>query len=175
MSIGHYQLCATLVLFDFTKSLLLTPPFGGRCMKVRRSSARQDPSDPSRAEDGLSPSEVVREQMEALRRGDLSRCYEFASENNKRATGPLAKFAAMLCDSPYYSSMIQCSRWELAASLRINEARHVVRVRVYPAGGATAAFSVVAPCLDFDFALSREAGELWRTDSVMPVSRKPPE
>lgn len=173
MGAWQYQLYAVVTLFDVTKSLLLTPSVGGRCLSLRCSSARQDYSDPSRAEDGLPPSEVVREQMEALRQGDLSRCYEFASENNKRATGPLAKFSAMLCNSPYYSTMIHCSRWELAASLRINESRHVVRVRVYPAGGATAAFSVVAPCLDFDFALSREAGEFWRTDSVIPVSRNP--
>lgn len=54
----------------------------------------------------LSPHDVVRIQLEALRSNDdqdrgVATAFRFASPNNKRNTGPLPRFAAMLKNGPY--------------------------------------------------------------------------
>ena len=58
----------------------------------------------------LSPGQVVRIQLEALRNNDLDGqgielCYRFASPANKASTGPLPRFARML-ESGMYSVML---------------------------------------------------------------------
>lgn len=55
---------------------------------------------------GLSPEQVVRVQLEALRRNDvddlgIAVAFRFASPDNKRVTGPLPRFARMIKDGPY--------------------------------------------------------------------------
>jgi hypothetical protein len=54
----------------------------------------------------LSPAEVVRIQLEALRANDagdsgIEIAFRFASPDNKRSTGPLSRFAAMIKQDPY--------------------------------------------------------------------------
>lgn len=54
----------------------------------------------------LSPADVVRIQLEALRSGGagdegIATCFAFASPRNKRATGPLNRFARMIREGPY--------------------------------------------------------------------------
>ena len=54
----------------------------------------------------LTPAEVVRIQLEALRRNDASDrgiavAFRFASPSNKRSTGPLPRFASMIKAGPY--------------------------------------------------------------------------
>lgn len=66
----------------------------------------------------LSPAEVVRIQLEALRANDatdrgIAVCFRFASPANKRATGPLARFARMIKDGPY-ALMLRYRSAELA-------------------------------------------------------------
>lgn len=67
---------------------------------------------PPQADDGphphpsLTPAEIVRIQIEALRANDaadrgIAIAYRFASPDNRRSTGPLARFAAMIKREPY--------------------------------------------------------------------------
>ena len=54
----------------------------------------------------LTPQQVVRAQLEALRRNDrddrgIEVAFRFASPQNKRNTGPLPRFARMIKDGPY--------------------------------------------------------------------------
>ena len=67
---------------------------------------------PPQADDGphphpsLAPADVVRIQLEALRDNDaadsgIAIAYRFASPDNRRSTGPLARFAAMIKREPY--------------------------------------------------------------------------
>ena len=54
----------------------------------------------------LRPDEVVRIQLEALRRNDaedrgIAVAFRFASPENRRSTGPLARFASMIRNGPY--------------------------------------------------------------------------
>ena len=94
----------------------------------------------------LSPEAVVKAQMEALKNGDLP---SYSTE----ATRP----------------MVYCSRWTFSASLRVSDDRHLVRVRVYPAGSSSAVFAGVVPFLDYDFRLRK--GENWQTEAVRPVEK----
>jgi hypothetical protein len=74
---------------------------------VVAASAAGDPlSDGLQPEPGLGPTEVVRIQLEALRRNDtgdrgIAVAFRFASPGNKRSTGPLPRFAAMIKQGPY--------------------------------------------------------------------------
>lgn len=57
-------------------------------------------------DDSLTPDEVVRVQLEALRGngpGDqgIAICFRFASPSNKRNTGPLPRFISMMKDGVY--------------------------------------------------------------------------
>lgn len=54
----------------------------------------------------LAPEQVVRIQLEALRRnsagdGGIAVAFRFASPGNRRNTGPLTRFARMIKDGPY--------------------------------------------------------------------------
>src|SRR4051812_23089651 len=69
------------------------------------------PDGPSPSPD-LSPRQVVRIQLDALRRNDvpapdagIATTFRFASRANRQATGPLRRFAEML-RNPLYAPMI---------------------------------------------------------------------
>lgn len=53
----------------------------------------------------LSPSDVVRIQVEALRTSRIDIAFRFASPQNKAYTGPLSRFTEML-NSPTYVAML---------------------------------------------------------------------
>lgn len=71
------------------------------------AQGQDDPlSDGPRPSPGLSPEQVVRVQLEALRRNNaddlgIAVAFRFASPDNKRSTGPLPRFARMIKDGPY--------------------------------------------------------------------------
>ncbi len=71
-----------------------------------------DPGSPNARSDGpapvpaLSPGEVVRIQLEALRRGEgrnggFEIAFRFASPANRARTGPLPRFIGMIRNGPY--------------------------------------------------------------------------
>lgn len=66
-----------------------------------RGEASEDapPSVPSKTK---GPESVVEAQLQALRQGDFSTVFAFASPSNKAATGPLERFAQMIVYSPAF-------------------------------------------------------------------------
>jgi hypothetical protein len=112
----------------------------------------------------LSPGEVVRLQLDALRRnGELGRdagiatAFRFASTANRAATGPLERFAEMLKNS-LYRPMLDHASAEFGP---VQSEGDVARVQVVLFGrkGEVAAY---------DFTLSRdEETACWLTDGVM--------
>ena len=74
---------------------------------VQEAAGSADPlSDELVPSPGLSPGEVVRIQLEALRHNDphnrgIEVAFRFASPSNRANTGPLARFVAMIRSGPY--------------------------------------------------------------------------
>lgn len=116
----------------------------------------------------LSPEQVVRIQLHALRHNDsqnrgIEVAFRFASPENRLSTGPLARFISMIRQGPY-SLMLA---YENAAYHPVEVVEHRARQRVTLLGAGVA--------VDYDFYLSRQAdGEwagCWMTDAVVA---KPP-
>ncbi len=81
-------------------SLNLTP------LNENLPSSALEPSDSLQPSPKLQPHEVVKIQVEALREnGVLNRgieiTYRFASPDNRKSTGPLARFTLMIKQGPY--------------------------------------------------------------------------
>ncbi len=112
----------------------------------------------------LTPREVVRIQLDALRRNDdpspdsgIATAFRFASGANRAATGPLGRFARML-RNPLYRPMIDHASAEFGP---VHVDGDVARLQVVLFGGAG---QVAA----YDFTLSRDiATGCWLTDGVM--------
>lgn len=65
----------------------------------------------------LTPVEVVEAQLDALKRGDVKTCFEFASPNNKRATGPWqVKASYTTCCSVLLDLTFACARTRFSHS-----------------------------------------------------------
>ncbi len=117
---------------------------------------------------GLTPAEVVRIQLEALRENGtddrgIAVAFRFASPGNKRSTGPLPRFAAMIKEGPY------------ALMLRFTDADYApVQVRGrFAAQRVTLAAPGQVP-VSYVFYLSRQdtdgpLKECWMTDGVNVV------
>ncbi len=111
----------------------------------------------------LSPRQVVRIQLEALRRngelGDdvgIAITFRFASEANRRATGPLAKFARML-RNPLYLPMLDHSSTAIGPT-HVDGRVARLQVVLFGRAGEVAAY---------DFTLCRdERTDCWMTDAV---------
>ena len=112
---------------------------------------------------GLSPGEVIRIQIEALRHNDgedrgIAVAFRFASPANRRQTGPLPRFVRMIRQGPY------------ALMLDFREARYgkvevreeVARQRVTLTGARSR--------VSYWFYLSRQSkapfADCWMTDAV---------
>ena len=121
-------------------------------------------SGPTSPSPGLSPRQVVQAQLHALRHNDvptpdagIATTFRFASEANRRATGPLERFAKML-RNPLYAPMIGHLSAEFGP---VQQEGAVARVQVvlFGRGGEVVAY---------DFTLSRdESTGSWMTDGVM--------
>ena len=113
---------------------------------------------------GLSPREVVEIQLEALRHNDVADrgievCFRFASPANRRATGPLARFAQMIKRGPYALMLAFEAIAFDALAQRGDQA--VQRVTLVGHGDA----------ITYVFRLSRQHGGpcagCWMTDAVL--------
>ena len=146
---------AALVVATFTVAML-----AGR---------RSDP-DPSPE---WSPAEVIRLQVEALQHNDtphpdagIATAYRFASPGNRAATGPLARFAAMV-HGPTYRDLLNASQVDFGR-IRVEGDRAVQEVTVIRPDGRRATFA---------FGLSRQAdgpwAGCWMTDAVVPGLQAP--
>lgn len=123
-----------------------------------------DPDVPDSPRASLSPSEVVRIQVEALRANDerddgIAVAFRFASPANKQQTGPLSRFAQMIRSDPYRLML----EHDKAVYAPIEVVERVARQRVTLFGPRRT--------LTFVFFLSRQpAGrwkDCWMTDAVV--------
>jgi hypothetical protein len=113
----------------------------------------------------LTPRQVVHIQLNALRRNDelcpdggIAIAFRFASEANRRVTGPLERFAGML-RNPLYGPMIEHVSAEFGPT-HVDGSVARVQVVLFGRGGEVAAY---------DFTLSKDDDtRCWLTDSVMP-------
>ncbi len=118
----------------------------------------------------LAPAEVVRIQVEALRKNSLSNdgielTYRFASPNNTRSTGPLDRFVDMVRSAPY-DRLLNHRRAEYSPmAVSGNQAQQIVVI--IDAEGNEAGYVWV---------LARQTEGLledcWMTDAVIPAERE---
>lgn len=121
----------------------------------------------------LVPSEVTRIQLEALRTnapGDegIALTYRFASPDNRRTTGPLPRFVAMV-KSPPYDRLLNHRHVDFGP-VEIVDGKAYQAIVVIDADGGRAGFIWI---------MSRQgAGEFedcWMTDAVISTDEKPPQ
>ena len=118
----------------------------------------------------LKPTEVVRIQVEALRKNGYTNdgielTYRFASPDNKRYTGPLDRFIDMVRSAPY-DRLLNHRRAEYSPiAISGNQAQQLV-VIIDADGNETG----------YVWVLSRQAEgeykECWMTDAVIPAERE---
>jgi len=131
---------------------------------VALPATTQPGPDPS---PGLSPQQVVKIQMEAMKGNDatdagIAVVFKFASPANQQMTGPLERFAKMV-RAPAYLPMLNCKSVEYGwPEVRGGRAR--VLVKVVGGGGEVALYW---------FVLSRQDEgaykDCWMTDGVIRV------
>lgn len=124
-------------------------------------------SDRIRPGPRMSPEQVVRAQLAALRSNDpedrgIQVAFRFASPDNKRSTGPLPRFARMLKDGPY--ALMLRYRSASYAEARVEGGVAAQPVTLIGSGEA----------VTFVFYLSRQSEEgplkdCWMTDGVAIV------
>ena len=118
----------------------------------------------------LTPEDVVRIQMGALRHNDVPKpdagieiTFRFASPRNKAMTGPLPRFAAMV-RNPIYGPMINHRRASFE-NLQIKGDQAEIDVILETEDGKT---------FGYRFLLTRQHGNpfegSWMTDSVAPIN-----
>ena len=78
----------------------------GLALAVPQAAAQVSPPSAVAPHPGLEPQDVVRIQLEALRGNaaddsGIAVAFSFASPDNRRNTGPLARFAHMIKKGPY--------------------------------------------------------------------------
>ena len=117
----------------------------------------------------LEPSDVVRIQVEALRKNSvlnkgIELTYRFASPGNKRYTGPLDRFIEMVRSAPYDRLLNHISAQYGPVAISGKEAQQMVII--IDADGEEVAFIWV---------LSQQTHgafkDCWMTDSVIPAER----
>ncbi len=115
----------------------------------------------------LNPSEVIRIQVEALRNNSLldegiELTYRFASPGNKRVTGPLVRFTAMVRSAPY--DRLLNHRSARYGPLAVSDGQAYQRVMITDSQGEEIAYHWV---------MSRQSEgqfkDCWMTDAVIPV------
>ena len=121
----------------------------------------------------LTPEEVVRLQVEALQRNDeprpdagIATAFRFASPGNRRATGPLERFAAMV-KGPVYGDMLGFESAEYGV-MRVEGDLAAQRVTLVQSDGRR---------VRYVFGLSKQTGGdcagCWMTDSVVREADPP--
>jgi hypothetical protein len=141
------------------------------------ATAEDDPAtfqDVTQPNESLAPEDVVRLQVDALGRfrddpAAILQCYCLASPENRRVTGPLQRFAAMVLDADYRPLVMQEDA--LVGTPIVRGDRAAVLTTVV---GADREISI------YCFYLSKQTGAAhrgcWMTDSVLrvPPMAEPP-
>ncbi len=117
----------------------------------------------------LGPSEVVRIQVEALRKNSLLNegielTYRFASAGNKRYTGPLSRFTEMVRSAPYDRLLNHLNARYDPVAVSGNRAYQMVTIT-----------DIAGEKVAYVWVLSRQSeGEFkncWMADAVIPAER----
>ena len=160
---GAHQVAGHDALRSRAAVIRRTPP-SAQMQADAAASARPSPD--------LTPLQVVSSQLTALQRNNVQRAFEFASPNNKKVTGPWQRFEMMVRQTPAYSPLVCCSKFEVVGALPMGPSKYQLRARVWPAGGSSAPYAVAAPVVDYDWVLTQQEGGAedgcWMVDSVMP-------
>ena len=152
---------------------MLQVPFTGRSLAavvlvpvvLLLASSPEGKPDPEPSPE-MTPEEVVRVQVEALRQNDepydgagIEAAWRFASPANRRATGPLPRFAEMI--ELGYADMLGFERAEYGP-MRVEGGQAAQWVTLVQADGSRSAYV---------FGLSRQEGGpydgCWMTDAVV--------
>jgi hypothetical protein len=118
---------------------------------------------------GLSPEEVVRIQVEALRTNDatdagIALVFRFASPHNRRTTGPLSRFTQMIRTPPY--ALMLNHRTASYGPTTLGQSRMRQDVTITADDGTTTRFVwLVSRQEDGPYA------RCWMTDDVFGVDR----
>ncbi len=112
----------------------------------------------------LTPEQVVRAQLDALKHNDdpredagIAAAFAFASPENRKTTGPLERFAKMV-KGPQYRTMIGHTSAEYGPMMVTADKLAAQSVKVVGAGGET---------VEYMFILSKDAKTgCWMTDGV---------
>ncbi len=115
----------------------------------------------------FSPHQAIKTVFDALKTNDTPRenagietAFNFASPSNKKVTGPLPKFIAMV-KSPNYETMVDHKSAEVFTNTRVQGDIAVQRVRVISKSGKI---------VTFDFLMSKDKETAcWMTDGVVIV------
>ncbi|GBF89018.1 hypothetical protein Rsub_01517 [Raphidocelis subcapitata] len=136
-----------------------------------------------------SPEAVLEAQLSALADQRYTDVFAHASPANRRATGPVQKFARML-NAPAFAGLLGHEAAETLQRLQPSPTVFMALVRVYPGGAARARLEAAAPrpprrgggaarpSLTYLWVLNRqvEASEFancWMVDSCQPVEDVP--
>lgn len=119
----------------------------------------------------LTPSEVIRLQMQALQNNDdpqpdagITTAYRFASPANKAVTGPLPRFIRMV-NNPQYRALIDCRSFSQGKmKLSPDEAVQVVKVVDRSGEAVYYAFQLIKQT-------EGEYEDCWMTAGVMRVQQ----
>ena len=140
-------------------------PVAGGALAGGEARGTEDPlSDALGPRSGLSPGDVIRIQIEALRHNDeqdrgIEVAFRFASPANRENTGPLSRFVRMIKQGPY--ALMLDFREASYGSVEVREDRARQRVTLT---GPRARVS-------YWFYLSRQSeapcADCWMTDAVL--------
>jgi hypothetical protein len=154
------------VVAVFVSVALLWPLAGASDAMAGAQGLPSELSDSLVPAPGLTPDEVVRIQLNALRRNDAANrgiavAFRFASPANKASTGPLPRFIHMIKAGPYRMML----EFEHASygSLEVEGDRAAQRVTLVGS----------EEVVSFVFLLARQSGPLcqgcWMTEGVVVV------
>lgn len=137
------------------------------------------PDAPAKRPDGpkpdLTPQQVVRAQLDALKHNDdpredagIAAAFAFASPENRKLTGPLERFTQMV-KGPSYRTMIGHKSAEFGPMKVFDDKVAAQKVKVIGSAGES---------VEYLFILAKDAKTgCWMTDGVMivppPSARKP--
>tara|TARA_B000000532_G_C18861325_1_gene404241 strand:+ start:464 stop:1306 length:843 start_codon:yes stop_codon:yes gene_type:complete len=148
----------TLITLFFICFLIILMPRRKVCKTVRgRKICNKKPQ--------MSASDIISLQMDALKKNNkydngIKIAYDYASENNRLATGPYPRFIKMV-KNDIYKHLLRCKKWSFVKNTirKINDESYSRLVKVKS--------SYDNKEYIYRFTLSRQIPSLfWRTDSV---------
>lgn len=137
---------------------------------VQSTDERRNAFQSAQPSPDLTPTDVVRIQVEALRQNDVPHldagieiAFRFASPLNKQSTGPLARFR-LIARSPPYRPLLNHARAEYGGLRRRNDEAVQPVIVTTPSGQR----------VGYSFFLSKQSGQrfsgCWMTDGVLRFS-----